>query len=244
GRSTVYSAKSRLYAAIALIALLVAGCGGSGAGHQGGSAGPSSFGIDAVSVSGGSTAQATPSSTAARPRPGIYTPSAKSATKPRPTPKRASASRSKATASPKPTVTTATSAPPRSGGKPGAGNTGVPTGTKLRVVRGNQTFNKSGEVVTGLDIYGSVNVTAKNVTVRDSIVRGGGKATSPAAIVWVADGASLTIEDSEITPTNPSTWLDGIAATNTTILRVNIHGVVDGVKAFDNVTVEDSYIHN
>jgi len=61
--------------------------------------------------------------------------------------------------------------PPRAtGAKPGPGNTGVPAGTPLTVVTGDQTYSTAGQVVTGLDIHGFVKVTARNVTIRDSVI--------------------------------------------------------------------------
>ena len=38
--------------------------------------------------------------------------------------------------------------------------------------------------------------------------------------------------------------MDGMWASNATLLRMNIHGSVDGVKADNNTTVQDSYIHD
>jgi hypothetical protein len=132
----------------------------------------------------------------------------------------------------------------RPGGKPGSANTGVPSGTKLTVVTGDQVYAKANQVITGLDIHGFVQITAKNVTIKDSIIRGGPNPRCNSAVLFIQDSGSGTIEDTEIAPSNPSPCLDGIWATNVTLLRMNIHGAVDGVKAFDNVTIEDSYLHD
>ncbi|HEY1485163.1 MAG TPA: right-handed parallel beta-helix repeat-containing protein, partial [Micromonosporaceae bacterium] len=134
----------------------------------------------------------------------------------------------------------------RAGGKPGPANTGVPAGTKLKVVTGDQVYATPNMVVSGVDVHGFVQITAKHVTIKDSIIRGGPNPRCNSAVVWIRadDGASATIEDSEIDPTHPSPCLDGIWATNATLRRMNIHGAVDGVKAYDHVTVEDSYIHD
>jgi hypothetical protein len=140
-----------------------------------------------------------------------------------------------------------TGAPPvRAGGKPGPGNTGVPAGTKLTVVNGNQEFSKDGQVVDGLDIHGFVQITGKNVTIRNSIVRGAPVPQKNASVLWVRrdTGASATIQDSEIAPAYTSPYLDGVWAINATMIRMNIHGAVDGVKAFDNVTLQDSWVHD
>jgi hypothetical protein len=159
-------------------------------------------------------------------------------------------------ATPAPTQAPAAPAPtpdpaPASGGKPGSSNTGVPAGTQLTVVNGTQVFSTDNQVVSGLDIYGDVEIRAKNVTFKNSIVRSvpppcTASYTHNEAALWVrADyGASAVIQDVEIVPTTPSPCLDGAWASNTTMLRVNIHNSNDGVKAFDNVTIQDSYIHD
>lgn len=127
------------------------------------------------------------------------------------------------------------------GGKPGPGNTGVPAGTKLKVVTGDQTYAKSNQVISGLDIRGYVRITGRNVTLRNSIVRGGAKRCN--ANVISVEG-SARIERTEIRPTNPNACLDGIRGSNLTMVGLNIHGVVDGIKAGANVLLQDSYIHD
>jgi hypothetical protein len=140
--------------------------------------------------------------------------------------------------------TTATStAPASSGGKPGPDNTGVPSGTALKVVTGDQTYSSPGQVVSGLDIHGFVRVTAKNVTIKNSIIRGGTPKCN-SAVLQISSSGSAIVEDTEINPTNPTACLDGVWATNVTLLRVNIYGSVDGVKAGDNTVVQDSWIHD
>lgn len=120
----------------------------------------------------------------------------------------------------------------------------MPAGTALTVISGNQTYGTPGQVISGQDIHGFVKITAKNVTIKDSIIRGGPNPPCNSAVVSIADTASATLEDTEIYPSSPSPCLDGVWATNATLLRVNIHGSVDGIKADDNVTVQDSYIHD
>jgi hypothetical protein len=121
----------------------------------------------------------------------------------------------------------------------------VPAGTALRVVTGDQVLATPGQVISGLDIQGSIRVTAKGVTVRNSIVRGPvGGACRNGALIEVSDTASLTVEDSEVVAAAPTACLDGISATNATLLRLDISNVVDGVKAADGVLVQDSWIHN
>jgi hypothetical protein len=130
-----------------------------------------------------------------------------------------------------------------SGGKPGPSNTGVPAGTALTVISGNQTFTSG--VHSGLDIHGIVTISGSNVTLKDSIVRGPDTASgcSDTGLIKVT-GSGNTVEDVEVAPTAATACTDGIWASGVTVLRVNIHGTVDGMKADSNTTVQDSYIHD
>ena len=132
-----------------------------------------------------------------------------------------------------------------SGDQPGAGNTGVPAGTALTVMYGDLTITTAGATYSGLDIHGFVTVEAPNVTIKDSIIRGG-SATSQNALVYDVSNTATNflIEDSEIVPAYPSVYLDGIDGWNYTALRDNVHGSVAGLKMFGpNATVQDSWIH-
>jgi hypothetical protein len=178
-------------------------------------------GVDAANTLNGHSAGATPSAA---------TPASTSTPTPKPT-----------TAGPKAPTTTAP--PPRTGtGKPGPSNTGPLAGTTFRVINGDTTFSTPG-TYSNLDIHGYASVTAKGVTIKNSIFRGGA-AKCNASTLYIAPTASATIEDSEVNPDHPNACLDGIWASNTTLLRMNIHGATDGMKAFDNVTVQDSWIHD
>mgnify|MGYP001553646612 CR=1 FL=1 len=141
---------------------------------------------------------------------------------------------------------------PTCAGKPSASCTGVPAGTTLTVVNGDQTYSTDGQVLSGLDIRGYVQIRGKNITIKNSIIRGGIKSCTSSsaqnsAPLWVRSDLGATnfaIQDSEISPSNATACMDGIWAANVTMLRMNIHGAVDGVKAYDNVTIKDSYIHD
>lgn len=139
-----------------------------------------------------------------------------------------------------------------SNAKPTAANTGVPAGTQLTIVNGDQTYATDGQVLSGLDIRGYVQITGKNIVIKNSIIRGGTKPCTMSnaqnsAPLWVRDDAgatNFTLQDSEIAPSNATACMDGAWLSNATLVRVNIHGAVDGIKAYDNVTVQDSYIHD
>jgi hypothetical protein len=138
-----------------------------------------------------------------------------------------------------------TVAPPSVGGRPGPGNTGIPAGTNLTVVRGNQTYSKKGQVISGLDIHGIVTITGANITFKNSIVRG--PDSSPSCLttgVIKAQGTNTTVQDVEVSPTAATACMDGVWTASATLVRLNIHGTVDGVKADGNTRIQDSYIHD
>jgi hypothetical protein len=122
----------------------------------------------------------------------------------------------------------------------------VPAGTALTVMNGDLTITTAGATYSGLDIHGYVVVKAPNVTIKDSIIRGG---TGPVGngIVNDTDNAATNflLEDSEVVPQYPVVGLDDIKGWNYTALRDNIHGTVDGLKMYgNNATVEASWIHD
>ena len=123
--------------------------------------------------------------------------------------------------------------------------TGVPAGTTLTIVNGDQTYSTPEQVISGLDVRGKVIIRANNVTFENSIVRGpaAGPCRNGAAIE--ARGTGIIIQDVDVLMENPTACLDGIWTTsgNVTILRANIHGGVDGIKTGSNVLIQDSYIH-
>jgi Right handed beta helix region len=134
---------------------------------------------------------------------------------------------------------------PLSGDQPGPGNTGVPAGTALTVMNGDLTITKAGATYSGLDIHGFVKVEAPNVTIKDSIIRGGTGSIGNGIVNSGDASPNFLLEDSEIVPQHPVVGLDDVKGWNYTLLRDNIHGSVDGLKMYgDNATVEDSWIHD
>lgn len=134
----------------------------------------------------------------------------------------------------------------RPGGKPSASNTGVAPGAALTVVSGNQTFGAgaSGRTITGKDFHGYVKVTGSHMTFRDCIFRGGNPSGNNALFDTSDSGGNITVSDSEFVPTNPAATIDGLWLKNTTVLRANVHGTVDGIKADSGSVIRDSYIHD
>ncbi|NHC45877.1 right-handed parallel beta-helix repeat-containing protein [Motilibacter aurantiacus] len=123
-------------------------------------------------------------------------------------------------------------------GYPSASNTGVPKGTKL-TKSGGITVTKAGTVIDALDVSGSINVKANNVTIRRSRIVNGG-ANYPVRLFSGFSG--LVVEDTEINGNGNASV--GICCNKFTLRRVNLHNSVDGVRADGNVVVEDSWIHD
>ena len=118
-------------------------------------------------------------------------------------------------------------------GRPGASSTGVPAGVTL-TPSGELLITTPNQVIDSLDIAGPVTVEAPGVVIKNSRIRG-----SDVYGVIVNTG-SVTITDTEI-----SGFENGIAGDNWVALRVNIHSVYgDGVKFGDDVTLQDSWIHD
>lgn len=133
---------------------------------------------------------------------------------------------------------------PAPGAKPSAANTGVPAGTPALTQHGALTITKSG-VYDHMDVHGFVNIKASNVTIKRSILRGGVATSGNPGLVSVSSGATnFVLEDSTLVPEHPSVAIDGIRGANYTLLRVEIHGTVDGAKVIgNNVTIANSWIH-
>jgi hypothetical protein len=125
---------------------------------------------------------------------------------------------------------------------PGAANTGVPPGTKLKP-SGGLTINRAGAVIDRRDIAGRVVVNAPNVTIRRSRIRSNA--------MWVVDNNStgLVVQDSEIinrpTSGEPNCH-NGIGNSNFTVRRTEITGCENAMNIDDpgNVTFVDNYVHD
>jgi hypothetical protein len=148
---------------------------------------------------------------------------------------------------PTPTVTptstpTPTPTQPAATGFPDASNTGVPAGTVLTAYTGPTTITQPGTVIDGKTL-GCIEVEATGVVIRNSRLECANPGTY---VVSVDDRTStstvVTIEDSEIDCKNgPGTAL---GEADMTVRRSNIHGCENGFDANQNITVEDSYIHD
>jgi len=126
-------------------------------------------------------------------------------------------------------------------GFPDATNTGVPAGTALTVVTGNQVYSTPGQVVDGKDIRGCVEVRAPGVVIKNSKVSGA-CFYAVASFDGAFTGARLTVQDSEVDCANTT----GTAFSDSLLdaVRVNIHGCENGFDILHDVTVRDSWVHN
>lgn len=129
---------------------------------------------------------------------------------------------------------------------PSASCTGVPSGTSLTVVNGNQAYGTSynGQTISNKDFHGFVVVTGSNITFKNCIFRGSATSGNAALLDLQQGGTGNAVENSEFAPSAPSAGIDDIWAQDSMISTSNIHGGVDGIKADSNSVIRDSYIHD
>lgn len=125
---------------------------------------------------------------------------------------------------------------PSSCGYPDATNTGVPVGTNLTVFPGDLDATTPGATYSALDIQGCVDINAANVTIQNSRITCARVSSS----VKVFSG-NVTIQDTEIDGDEGAG--NCVGSNDFTLIRVNLHNCLDGVRANGNVIIQDSYIH-
>lgn len=133
-------------------------------------------------------------------------------------------------------------APPAAAGFPGAANTGVPAGVALTPYTGPSRITQPGTVIDSKLITTPLVIAAgaDNVTIRNSVIRAAGY-----FLVLNSEGArNLQIVDTELDGNGNTSNDAAVGGYGYTLTRVNIHGTVDGLKIGDDVTVQDSYIHD
>jgi hypothetical protein len=132
---------------------------------------------------------------------------------------------------------------------PNASSTGVPAGTTLTPTTppgGALETSSNGQVIQDLDIDGAVVITHNNVTIRRCRVT----SDSFVGVLITSGGATgAIVEDCEILSDLSGgckgVWVDGVANSNATIRRCNIHTVEDAVYlSGSHVTVADNYFHD
>ncbi|WP_052726426.1 M10 family metallopeptidase C-terminal domain-containing protein [Devosia epidermidihirudinis] len=122
-------------------------------------------------------------------------------------------------------------------GWPDATNTGVPDGVVL-TKSGSITITKPGTVIDALDIQGTINIQANNVTIKNSKVT-----SSDFAVIRIAPGVTGTvIQNNDIN--GKDSGGQGIFGQGTFIGN-DISGVGDGINVTgDKVLIQDNYIHD
>ena len=118
----------------------------------------------------------------------------------------------------------------------GEHNTGVPPGTRLTPMEGTVVLETPGEIWEGIELTGTISVTADDVTIRNCRIH----STSYFAIS--NEGTNLLVEHCEIYGDLDS--YTGVAGSNMTLRRNDIHGFENPVVASSNVIVEECYIHD
>jgi hypothetical protein len=137
--------------------------------------------------------------------------------------------------------------------EPDADTTGVPSGTSLTTVSGNQTITTPGTVLEDLDIYGRVIVRTTDVTIRNCRIRGN-TATTNTGVVECTHSAvrRLQVLNCTIVPDAPSYWVDGIFGHDFFAYKCDIYHVVDGFGVFNTndiagplrTWVDRCYVHD
>lgn len=127
---------------------------------------------------------------------------------------------------------------------PSASTTGPRAGSSLKRHDGDITVATPGTVLENLDIHGFVTIKAANVTIRNSIVRGGRAKGYTLGLITNYGYPGLVIEDTYIEPEFRSVQFDGIKGNNFTARRVHIVGGVDNIKIHSggNVTIQNSLL--
>jgi hypothetical protein len=116
----------------------------------------------------------------------------------------------------------------------------VPAGTRLTAYAGPSTISTPNTVIDGKAI-GCIQVRAPGVVIRNSRISCS-EAYALASFDGSYGGTPLLVEDTEIDCQNtPGT---AISEANVNARRVDIHGCENGVNISQNVSIEDSYIHD
>jgi hypothetical protein len=103
-------------------------------------------------------------------------------------------------------------------------------------------ITQPGTVVDSIDLDGCIFVKASNVTIKRSRIR---KSCVEGSIsAQFGNFTNILIEDVEIDGLSQSIGDSGIGGANFTVNRANIHHVGSSIRAYGNVKVSDSYLHD
>ncbi len=140
---------------------------------------------------------------------------------------------------------------------PSAANTGVPAGTVLTTLTGDQTITTAGTVIEGKRIEGRVLVQTSGVVLRNCEIVGTTAIFADASTTVVGlvecfgTGRSVTLERCTLRPQQPSPCIDGVRGWNITATRCDISCVTDGFGIIPpsgglntGVTIRGCYVHH
>jgi hypothetical protein len=141
-------------------------------------------------------------------------------------------------------------------GFPNASNTGVPDGwTPQHTTNGDLTITTPGRVLDGELVTGDLLVRARDVTIRNSWIRGSIDNQQFSGGVGVNHGG-LLIEDTDVGPPSGTggASFPAVLVAGYTARRVHVHNVAEGFRVADfndsgapvqdrQVVIEDSYVH-
>ena len=132
--------------------------------------------------------------------------------------------------------TSTASSDPEFASAPGEATTGVPDGIQLSP-SGSVKVTLPGSTIDALDVSGSIQVLADNVTITNSRVDAGGSFYG----IKIASGVQgLTIADTEIFGARSA----AVSYGEYDATRLNVHSSRDGFLAGTNATIRDSWIHD
>jgi hypothetical protein len=140
-----------------------------------------------------------------------------------------------------PAPLTACVAHPSRCGYPDASNTGPSSGVALKP-SGSLRVSTAGSVVSGLDIHGSLLITAADVVVRNVRVTCDSSCAGRFAIQGSARATGLQIDHVEASSAPDKTVI--ATAADIHITAANIHNGMDGVHLTSGSTMTDSYVHD
>ena len=139
-------------------------------------------------------------------------------------------------------------------GWPGPGNTGRPPSAAFsRVVAGGYVANQDGMVIDSWKVTGGIQVRARNVVIRNSLVSNNAGGANGSGVININPGASATVEHNTLdggNATHACLWHEGsqLTARFNDCQRIN-----DGVFSWatqtgvngtgDNFTIESNYFH-
>ncbi|TFD60878.1 hypothetical protein E3T39_07075 [Cryobacterium suzukii] len=115
----------------------------------------------------------------------------------------------------------------------------------MTVHNGDINVTKPGTVLSGLDVRGLIKISAPDVTIKNSIIRGR-TMNGPGALINNLGGhRNLVVTDTELSPSSASPDANGIYGYNFTATRLDINNVIDGIHITgSNVSLQDSWIHD